>query len=310
MSELIRKLLSRDEDIDLDFKDKIDIDSKRGKRRFQKVMLALANSPIKNAYLVLGVREKNKEKVVVGLQEGIDEERIQNIVKAYCSPPIPFWFRIFNYEEKDVGVIGIYGTRRPYRPRKSADIDSSNEDWEDIVFIRHGSTTAVATTDEIMEMERERSLIDMEVLESIDSNVLEVIDAISGSSWRNREMIENGQRDRSIEYAFIGIVSGVLLSFLQINDAPSEVLGVLFLPTIIGIIASAVKIVRFGLLRSVFVGICISTTYLMVLRLVAILPLPLSMVISSQTDFFVWGALNGILGGLVANWIVNRLHVE
>jgi len=306
--ELLKHLLKNDEGFHLDFKERIDIDSKPGKAEFLKDVMALANSPTKPSFLVLGVKDKTKE--LLGLQEKLTEETLQNIVRSYCTPPIAFSFKVIPHNNINIGVLTINSIRRPYRLktefRYPIGKKKQNAISEKDVFIRHGSTIDKADPEEIMEMERERHSIDTEGLENIALEISDIRSSISNLSWYFEKIEYYLGRDRSIEYSFIGIVSGISISLLGVTGWQYMLLTASALSIMIGIISSAIKLVRFGLLRSIAVGTIVGIGYTIFSILDNIILIYVLGNESTTIMLSLLGGMKGIIGGLVAELLIGR----
>ncbi len=112
----LEKLLSADENEQLEFKASIDLDSKEGKAKFLKTILALANSATRVSFLLIGVEDKTKR--IVGMPE-ITEEQLQKVVGDNCRPAIRFQFSKVDYKGLPVGVVAIsHSYRKPHTLKK------------------------------------------------------------------------------------------------------------------------------------------------------------------------------------------------
>ena len=110
---LVKALLAHnDENSFYDKKLKISLGSKEGKGKFLKHICALSNSnPKNNAYIVIGVEDKNNK--IVGV-DFFDDSKIQNLINAYLThPPFVLYENIpFPHlpEGKVVGLVTIRPT--------------------------------------------------------------------------------------------------------------------------------------------------------------------------------------------------------
>jgi hypothetical protein len=257
----VENLLSAAEGSTLDFKSEIDLDSKRGKADFLVEVLGLANAANKPAYLVLGVQDKPRK--TLGLAEEITEERIQKVLADNCRPPIRCVFDTVAYRSKRVGILTIEGSSRPYVLKKDLgfqDERGKQHTYTDKqVFVRRGSAGDTATPDESIEMALERqqggnTFIDVDGLQEelyqISSKLYHLDDSI-------RDLVHRNDRERSIEYVFLGISSGLLVGIFQVLglNLQLHILGIILSTFWISIFASALKIVRFGLIRSILISL-------------------------------------------------------
>lgn len=139
-------LISEPEGRKIDFKRELDLDTRRGKAELIKDIVAIANSGLEEGYLIIGVDDS---KQIVGVAF-LDEERIQQIADAYIKPPVRLSCELVPLLAAgflSVGVITISTADRPHRVAKAiARIDQGE------VFVRRGSTTASASTEERIRM--------------------------------------------------------------------------------------------------------------------------------------------------------------
>ncbi len=270
-SDLLDLLLKADEGINIDFKQKIDIDTDAGKAKFIKIFLALANSPVKPSFIVLGVDDKKKEKgrarQVVGAQEDIGEERLQNLVNSYCTPPISFTFKHLEHPNGYVGIINITGYRRPYTPKERYIKLLSEKERQGIsektVFIRHGSTTDTAHPEEIMEMERERQQNEKESSSEVLDEISDISSSLSRIGWSLERMERDNNKDAPVGYASIGILSGALAGYLLAfgGNIFYASLITLSVPVIVSVLFTALRVIKLGLLRSMIAGLVTGFTF-------------------------------------------------
>lgn len=301
-------LLSLDENSTLDFKSEIDLDSKRGKAKFLVEVLELANSSEKPTYLILGI--ENKTKKAVGLSEEITEERLQKIIADNCRPPLKCLFENVAHTGKRVGILTILGDRRPYFLKRDLSFQDENgkqQTYSDkVIFVKRGSTGDTATIDEITEMilERQTSTVDA------DEELYDEINSLSSSLYHINNSIDRlsdrGKRERVIEYLFIGIVSGLIVGLLQATGLDWKIyISGIFVSTFwISVLASALKIIRFGWIRSVLVSLGISITFV---GLSVIFDLTGTQTLTSlgfpPTLILIWSGIKGTIGGGVAAFL-------
>lgn len=149
----VMTLISEGENESLDFKRKLNLESKIDKGEFVKDVISIANSASSNkGYIFIGV-EDNKS--VVGTDQ-IEEERIQQIIHSYIRPIVNircFPIRINPQNPILIGVIEIVGTNRPYHVARPI-----GNLGQDDVFVRHGSVVTKATFEELERMRKETQL--------------------------------------------------------------------------------------------------------------------------------------------------------
>ncbi|MCY4436192.1 MAG: ATP-binding protein [Chloroflexi bacterium] len=150
--ELLETLLHEEEGASLDFKaaqypfDKADIGQKA---KLLKDILAFTNSWRRaTAYILIGVEEvKGKRSRILGVTEHLDDARLHQFVNGKTQRPVEFIYKIVQIEGVEIGVIEIPLQDRPvYLKKRYGDLGSSD------VYIRDGSSTRVATPDEIAKM--------------------------------------------------------------------------------------------------------------------------------------------------------------
>jgi len=121
------------------------------KSELLKDLVAFANSWRRtDAYILLGFREvKGSRAEVVGIHTHIDDAHLQQFVNSKLHRPLRFAYSALNIEGKDVAVIHIPVQERPfYSTSKFGKVEAN------AVYVRRGSSTAVAKPDEIARMGR------------------------------------------------------------------------------------------------------------------------------------------------------------
>jgi hypothetical protein len=302
----VEKLISLVESSNLDFKSEIDLDSKRGKTDFLVEVLGLANAVDKPAFLVLGIEDNPRK--VLGLPEDITEERLLKTISDNCRPPMKCSFNTVDHKGKQVGILTIDGSNRPYVLKKDLGFQDERGKQhiytDKQVFIRRGSTGDIASPDEVIEMAVERdSKNDFEGIEEeldrISSKLTYVIRSIG-------DLRDKYDRERAIEYSFIGISSGLLVGILQTRGLQWELsIAGMFLSTFwISVFASSLRIVRFGWLRCILVSLAISTVFV----ILSVLFDKFAFQILNQLGFpessnIIWTGIKGMVGGFAAAFL-------
>jgi hypothetical protein len=156
-NNLFQQLLYSSESDCLDFKQeqyKFDGATNREKSKLIKDILAFANSWRRcEAYILIGVKENNGEKDVVGISEHIDDAKIQQIVNDNTNRPIDFSYQQFEYENNKIGVIHFpVAHDRPYYFKSSYKEEEKELIKKDVVYVRRGSSTVTASPDEVAKM--------------------------------------------------------------------------------------------------------------------------------------------------------------
>jgi predicted HTH transcriptional regulator len=218
--EELKNLIEQDESVHLEYKSILNLGSKEGKAKFLKEILSLTNSLQGRAYLVIGVKERDKKKEIVGM-DGITEEQIQQVIAEWCRPKIDFSFQILPYGGKDLGVITIYSSRPPHTVKKKYGYSTQSDGdkhprekhlSEYDIFVRNGSTIGLASREELIEMaQSDRDGLDAVVsrLDRIADWQEETADAIYHLGRKS-----NNYRDTWFSIPIlIGLISGALLGY-------------------------------------------------------------------------------------------------
>ena len=147
----LREIIARGESESVDFKRELHLNNSDEKAEFIKTLISLANSSVGMGYLIIGVDNSGNLFEI----EVLSEERLQQIAHTYIYPNILMSYSSFLLDSKLIGVIEIQGTEKPHRVIKNIDRLVMNE-----VFVRHGTTTAKASPDEMFRMrERETEIL-------------------------------------------------------------------------------------------------------------------------------------------------------
>jgi len=300
----------------LEFKSSIDFGSKAGKAIFIREMLALANTTNgEPAYLLLGIEDETKRLVDF---EDVTEEQLQQIIAAYCRPPIVFSYKTFDHRSSKVGVVKIepsevkphttktkYGYRNPSNGKQKEILDKE-------VYVRRGSTIDLAGTEEIIRMAQtqsgQRELTSRIVghLRHIDEVLDEIeYDIRSGQDstiWQSQLDYLSEQRP-FVECAFVGLLTAGFVRW-QWGSNPLPAFPICFL---IYVVASAIKIVNYQALDILLYGFFTSLAVFLAL----ILPLPPQIMApfafgDEMLGQVVIRAFMGMLTGLLAAVRINR----
>ncbi|HJP95829.1 MAG TPA: ATP-binding protein [Candidatus Saccharimonadales bacterium] len=149
---LLEELLNEDESSALDFKrDQYPFDkaSDDEKSELLKDVLAFANSWRRaDAYILIGVDEvKGGRSQIVGVNSHLDDANLQQFVNGKTQRPVHFSYEAFPIEGKQIGIIHIPLQDRPIYLKRNFGKLKERE-----VYIRRGSSTAIADPDEIASM--------------------------------------------------------------------------------------------------------------------------------------------------------------
>ena len=150
--EFIEQLLLSDEDTTLDFKrDQYEFEgaTKEAKSELLKDKLAFANAFRRSdAYILVGVEEKRGAKSeVVGIAAHLDDAKLQQFVNSKTQLPVTFSYREVTHDGRAIGVLHIPLQSRPVYA--TADYGKIKKE---AVYIRRGSSTAIAKPEEVMRM--------------------------------------------------------------------------------------------------------------------------------------------------------------
>ena len=152
-SNLLERLLHEEEGAALDFKrDQYAFEGagNKAKSELLKDILAFANSWRRTtAYVLIGVNEvKGGRSDIVGVEKHLDDAKLHQFVNSKTQRPVEFSYLPFRTDEGgDIGVIEIPVQERPIYLRKEFGGLHANT-----VYKRDGSSTAVATPDELARM--------------------------------------------------------------------------------------------------------------------------------------------------------------
>ena len=125
------------------------------KAELLKDVLALANSwRLTTAYILIGVKEiKGRRNEIIGVENHLDDANLHQFVNGKTQKPVEFSYLSFRVEGREIGVIQIPIQERPFfLSRRFGRL------FDDQVLVRDGSSTRVATPDEIARMGAEQVL--------------------------------------------------------------------------------------------------------------------------------------------------------
>jgi hypothetical protein len=152
---LISQLLFDQESNTLDFKSKQYIFTNatdEEKSELLKDILAFANVWRRtDAYILIGVKEvKGGRSKPVGIADHLEDANLQQFINSKIQRPIDFSYRAIEFESIQIGVIQIPVQRRPFYLKKDFGKLAKSQ-----VYIRRGSSTDIASIDEISNMGNE-----------------------------------------------------------------------------------------------------------------------------------------------------------
>lgn len=226
-------LLSQPEGPTLDFKReqyRFDGASDGDKSELLKDVLSFANAPRHaTAYIVIGVRELQAQNEVTGVHEHLDDAKLQQFVNTKTQRPVTFSYRPIAFRGIALGIISIPVQTAPFFIR-----NDFGRLKKGTVYVRQGSSTAVADPDEIIRIreasatvqrakDAERARAEWRVIER------QAVESVSVSFMHRREMdvdafmqYLHGVR---ISIAFGDTVPGGRLSrlgFRRISQTPDQ----------------------------------------------------------------------------------------
>lgn len=159
---LISQLLYEEEGSTLDFKSeqyKFSGATDNEKGELLKDIIAFANTfKRSDAYIIIGAKEvKGGRSTLLGIEEHLDDAHLQQFINSKTQRPIEFSYRTVEIDEKKIGLIHIPIQKRPFCLKNDFGKLKAN-----LVYLRRGSSTAVATVDEISTMGIDISAVKMQ----------------------------------------------------------------------------------------------------------------------------------------------------
>jgi hypothetical protein len=161
MVGIVEELLYEEESATLDFKKeqyKFEGASPHEKSELLKDILAFANAWRRtDAYILIGVKEvKGGKSLVEGIDKHFDEAQLQEFVNKKTQRPIDFSYIPFELDGKQIGVIRIGLQDRPiYLKNDYGKIKKYD------VCIRRGSSTDIASPDEVAKMGKQEGNVSL-----------------------------------------------------------------------------------------------------------------------------------------------------
>lgn len=151
-NNLVESLLYEEEGVELDFKrDQYNFVKAEDEEKSEllKDILAFANAWRRSdAFILLGVLEvKGGRSEVVGISELLDDASIQQFINNKTNRPVNFSYRSLQFEDKKIALLHI-----PVQPRPLYLKKDFGKLKKETVYIRRGSTTEIASLDEISKM--------------------------------------------------------------------------------------------------------------------------------------------------------------
>lgn len=200
--ETLESLLCLEEGPALDFKKeqyRFNKASDAEKSEVLKDILAFANSHrFRTAYVLVGVEEmKGGRGRIIGVDDHLDDAILHQFVNFKTNRPVAFSYYPFMVEGKEIGILSIPIQTRPVYCLKRFGKLTANT-----VYARDGSSTRVASPDEIAAMGRDNPprLVEWSIkrLRNISKNAI----VTTAEQWQRhpRRHIEYGSRPRQVGY--------------------------------------------------------------------------------------------------------------
>lgn len=151
-AQLIERLLHEEEGASLDFKREQYLfvgAADDEKAELLKDIVAFANAWRRDtAYILIGVEEvRGGRSVPVGVAQHLEDSNLQQFVNSKLNRAISFQYVACEFHGVQLGVIEVPVQERPfYLPKPYGGL------LKDVVYMRRGSSTAIATPEEIAKM--------------------------------------------------------------------------------------------------------------------------------------------------------------
>ena len=151
--QLFETLLNKTESEELDFKsEQYKFDTEEQKAEFIKDILAFTNAwKASDAYIICGIIEKDgraNQIIGIGTDHHLEDSHLQQLVYSKTNRPPRFRYEPYTYEGKEFGIIII----EKQQDRPIYLIKNCGKLIAKAVYIRHGSSTDIASPDEIKKM--------------------------------------------------------------------------------------------------------------------------------------------------------------
>lgn len=152
LNEIVEALLCEDESTTLDFKATqypFATANDDQKSEIIKDILAFANAfRREDAYILLGVQDhQGGRATIVGVTNHVDDAHLQQLVNTKTNRPVEFGYHALTIDGQQIGIIRIPRQARPIYLRKPY-----GKLLAEKVYLRHGSSTSIATLEEIARM--------------------------------------------------------------------------------------------------------------------------------------------------------------
>ena len=150
--DLVERLLWEEEGTTLDFKAAqypFAGATERERSELLKDMLAFANAHRReDAFILMGVREvKGGRSQVVGIDQQLEDAHLQQFIKGRVQRPIVFSYTAMEYDGLAIAILRIAKQKRPFYA-----VTDFGVVRKEAVYVRRGSSTDIASPDEIAAM--------------------------------------------------------------------------------------------------------------------------------------------------------------
>lgn len=146
LSTTIKRLLTQSESTTLDFKQaQYPLDTPEHKSELLKDLLAFANTTHTDAYIIIGAREEpGRRASLTGVTHHLNDADLQQLARSKTNRPLTFSYHALTINDTPVGILHIPPQQRPVYLKKDFGKLRANT-----VYRRQGSSTSIATPDEI-----------------------------------------------------------------------------------------------------------------------------------------------------------------
>jgi hypothetical protein len=154
-SKTVHKLTEEWETTNVDFKRELNLGRDKEKAEFVRDILGLATTRSSGRrFLVIGFDDKTRS-FAQPIDPSITQERLEQILHAYCEPAPGIRYRTVPWTGGNVGIIEVLRNKEdiPYRVKKSLAGEGGIKAGE--IYVRHGSHTEAPTQHELEDLLRE-----------------------------------------------------------------------------------------------------------------------------------------------------------
>ena len=152
---LVHELLADWETTNVDFKRELNLGRNIEKAEFVRDVLGIATTKSSGRrFLVIGFDDTTRN-FVQSVDPGITQERLEQILHAYCEPVPKIRYKVIPHRGGDVGLIETFRDPQglPYRVKKR--LGGSKGIQTGDIYVRHGSHTEPPTERELEDLEAE-----------------------------------------------------------------------------------------------------------------------------------------------------------